>query len=354
MFRQVHEWAVSCNSLARVEFRRLLRQLLAPLFASPQPPRHRRLSLQQLDVRAMLTGDFLITAQDPSYLEGDVAYFDVTRNGPEFPAAEVTVEAIGGPINVGHTVQFAQGESMVVVGVPTPENTTPDDDYELELSITAIDGQATAGSSDTTLIVDDDGGSGGGSGGGGGGGGSSGGGGGGSGGGSGGGGGGENQPPVFENGLEFYSVVLGRHKQAGDALKDNGGRTVARATDPDNDAITYSLAGADNSLFTIDSATGSVTLLVNALALTQPSYQFTVIANDGQLSTSAAVEITVADAVGVTGDVHGVESRVDDITVTFVRYSLSPATTSLTAYYEFDWLSELNAPTDVDTVPIFL
>ncbi|GJE27980.1 DUF642 domain-containing protein [Methylobacterium organophilum] len=84
----------------------------------------------------------------------------------------------------------------------------------------------------------------------------------------------------------------------------NEGQTGAgavTATDPGSTALTYSVSGTDAGLFAIDASTGALTFKA-APSYTNPSdsdhdniYEVTVVASDGHLTTSQAVQITVAD-----------------------------------------------------------
>ncbi|SOB86827.1 Cadherin domain-containing protein [Sphingomonas guangdongensis] len=72
----------------------------------------------------------------------------------------------------------------------------------------------------------------------------------------------------------------------------------ANATDPQNNAIVYSLGGTDAALFAIDSATGVVTLRASANFETRATYSITVTATDNAtppLSTSQTIAVTVTN-----------------------------------------------------------
>jgi hypothetical protein len=73
------------------------------------------------------------------------------------------------------------------------------------------------------------------------------------------------------------------------------------ATDPDGDALTYSLSGTDAAAFAI-SSTGVVTLKAPADFEAKSSYSFTVTASDGELSDTQAVTVTVGNVTGANGD----------------------------------------------------
>ena len=77
---------------------------------------------------------------------------------------------------------------------------------------------------------------------------------------------------------------------------------LARATDADGNAITFSISGTDAALFTINASTGVVTFR-NAPDFENPAdaggdnvYNFTVTASDGRFSTDQAVAVTVTNA----------------------------------------------------------
>ncbi|MDP2507297.1 cadherin repeat domain-containing protein, partial [Oceanobacter sp. 3_MG-2023] len=66
------------------------------------------------------------------------------------------------------------------------------------------------------------------------------------------------------------------------AIDENSGEnTVIYTAATDDATAVYSLSGADAALFSINSATGEVTLLADADYETKPSYSFTVTATDG-------------------------------------------------------------------------
>lgn len=108
----------------------------------------------------------------------------------------------------------------------------------------------------------------------------------------------------------------------------------AAATDADGDPITYTLGGTDAGAFNI-SATGDVTLKNPADFETKNSYAFSVIASDGEHSTTQNVTLTVVDkndAPVITSDAeatiaenspiatvvyHAVATDQDDDAITF-------------------------------------
>src|SRR5204863_6126299 len=70
---------------------------------------------------------------------------------------------------------------------------------------------------------------------------------------------------------------------------------TASATDVSGSTVTYSLAGADASYFTINASSGVVKLISVANYQTKPSYSINVIASDGTLSSTQAVTVSVTD-----------------------------------------------------------
>ena len=101
-----------------------------------------------------------------------------------------------------------------------------------------------------------------------------------------------NKAPEFVGAME-YSVN-----------ENNSGVTTVEATDPDGDAITYSLSGSDANAFTVG-ATSGVLAFVNAPDYEEPTdagadnvYEITVSASDGTASASLSLVITVADLAG--------------------------------------------------------
>ncbi|MDO6805143.1 cadherin repeat domain-containing protein, partial [Wenyingzhuangia sp. 1_MG-2023] len=82
-----------------------------------------------------------------------------------------------------------------------------------------------------------------------------------------------------------------------DAINENSGASSVIYTATTNDATAvYSLSGTDASLFSINSATGEVTLLADADYETKSSYSFTVTATDGAGNhTDQTVTLAVND-----------------------------------------------------------
>ena len=100
-----------------------------------------------------------------------------------------------------------------------------------------------------------------------------------------------NQPPVFSTSTYAFSV-------AEDAATSTVAGTVS-ATDPDGDALTYSIAsGNDGGAFSIDGSGGSIAVAVPLDYETKASYTLTVEARDGRANgtADATVHISVTDA----------------------------------------------------------
>ena len=72
--------------------------------------------------------------------------------------------------------------------------------------------------------------------------------------------------------------------------------TTVSATDPNDDAIIYSIASGDpNGVFAIDAATGQVTIAGSLNAARNPLYTLVVAASDG------AIQDTITLTIGVAG-----------------------------------------------------
>ena len=96
--------------------------------------------------------------------------------------------------------------------------------------------------------------------------------------------------------------VFAESAVAADAIAENSGAgQVVYTAQADDSAdasagVSYSLAGADAAAFSIDSATGAVTLTANPDYEAQSSYSFTVVADDGVNATaSQTVTLEVTD-----------------------------------------------------------
>ena len=106
-------------------------------------------------------------------------------------------------------------------------------------------------------------------------------------------------------------------------------------TDPDNDAVTYSLSGTDASSMSINSSSGILTFLNSADYETKSSYSATVTASDGTNSTSQTITVTIVDVDDVApaftsnatfsvaenqasiGTVTATDTDTDDSSITF-------------------------------------
>ncbi|MDC1240602.1 cadherin repeat domain-containing protein [Litorivicinus sp.] len=98
-----------------------------------------------------------------------------------------------------------------------------------------------------------------------------------------------NEAPVMTSGATGTAVADGT----------GAGQVVYTATGTDvddGDVLSYALSGADAGKFTIDAATGAVSLTAAADYATQASYAFSVVATDDDATplSSAATDVTVA------------------------------------------------------------
>ncbi|MDO6805361.1 cadherin repeat domain-containing protein, partial [Wenyingzhuangia sp. 1_MG-2023] len=89
------------------------------------------------------------------------------------------------------------------------------------------------------------------------------------------------------------------------AENSGSGQVVYTAVADDSadisDGVTFSLSGDDAAYFSINSATGEVTLLADADYETKPSYSFTVTATDGagnHTDQSVTLAVNNLDEVG--------------------------------------------------------
>ncbi|MDO6683809.1 cadherin repeat domain-containing protein, partial [Oceanobacter sp. 5_MG-2023] len=113
-----------------------------------------------------------------------------------------------------------------------------------------------------------------------------------------------------ESGPVFNSGILA------DAIDENSGASsVIYTATTDDAAVVYSLSGTDASLFSINSATGEVTLLADANYETKSSYSFTVTATDGAGNhTDQAVTLAVnnLDEVAPTITSGAIATTIDE------------------------------------------
>ena len=105
-----------------------------------------------------------------------------------------------------------------------------------------------------------------------------------------------NNPPVFSDGA---SATRGFSETLGNATEQSGrdiGQPVA-ATDSDNDALTYSLTGADAGKFSFSTSTGQIRTKTGQRYDHEAggSYSVTVGANDGTVTVTIPVNISVTD-----------------------------------------------------------
>ncbi len=109
----------------------------------------------------------------------------------------------------------------------------------------------------------------------------------------------ENRAPVFTEG-ETTTRSVAENTAAG----ENIGTAIA-ATDPDNDTLTYSLAGTDAGSFGIDTQTGQLKTSVTLDYETKTVYTVVINVSDGKLTTSITVTIRVTDVAEVGTPVVG-------------------------------------------------
>ena len=83
----------------------------------------------------------------------------------------------------------------------------------------------------------------------------------------------------------------------------------ADATDPDGDALTYSVTGTDASYVEIDEDDGEVRLLNPADYETKDSYTFDITVSDGELSDTQTVTVNVTDVDEVPNDPPEIDGR---------------------------------------------
>jgi hypothetical protein len=115
--------------------------------------------LESLEARAMLAAGITVSADEPSYIEGQSARFNVTLTKPASGEIAIEYQLSGGPAGPSKgTAVFAKGTKATQIAVPTEDNLTPGDGYQLKLDITAIDGSSPAPyAAASALILDNDG-----------------------------------------------------------------------------------------------------------------------------------------------------------------------------------------------------
>jgi VCBS repeat-containing protein len=140
---------------------------------------------------------------------------------------------------------------------------------------------------------------------------------------------------------------------------------TAKATDVDNGtSLTYSLAGGDAALFSIDAKSGEVRLNASANFEAKQAYSFTVIASDGLASVQQAVALGVNDLVDsltisggdalqqVIVDASGTEADVLDVNYGFIEQLADENDVRLTNFGPNDFIefdSELGQYNFVNT-----
>ncbi len=98
-----------------------------------------------------------------------------------------------------------------------------------------------------------------------------------------------NRTPVFSEGTNTRRSVT-ENTTAGTNIGD-----AVVATDPDDDTLTYSLAGTDDALFSIDSTTGQLKTEAPLDYETNNSYAVIITASDGERTASIDVVINIID-----------------------------------------------------------
>ena len=98
-----------------------------------------------------------------------------------------------------------------------------------------------------------------------------------------------NRAPVFTDGTSTTHTIA-----ESTAAGVNIGTPVA-ATDADNDALTYTLSGADAAAFSIDSTTGQLRTRAALDYETKSTYTVTITVSDGSLTDTIAVTINITN-----------------------------------------------------------
>jgi len=105
---------------------------------------------------------------------------------------------------------------------------------------------------------------------------------------------------------------------------------TATATDVDNASLTYSLGGADAAAFKIDASTGQVTFGVSPDFATKSAYAFSVVANDGLLTATKSVALSVnslATTVSLDVDSDGNLNTLEPINLATGAFRLTDSST---------------------------
>jgi hypothetical protein len=116
------------------------------------------LRVEWLEQRQVLS-TVMVEAEQPSYIEGQTAWFTFTLSEAAPKAIQLDLLLTGGPTGPkGFVLPISKGETSVRVWFPTEDNSTSGDGYTLDLSITGSSKGGPAGPFDSasTLILDDD------------------------------------------------------------------------------------------------------------------------------------------------------------------------------------------------------
>ena len=140
--------------------------------------------------------------------------------------------------------------------------------------------------------------------------------------------------PVFVSGTTA-TPIFSRSGAGQEIYTANATGGAATATD-----ITYALEGTDAADFTLDSATGVVTLTGNPNADVKASYAFTITATDlAGLSTSQNVSLAITANDAPTGDVTITgEPVIGDVLTANINFTDADGTTG--AVYAYQWYRE--------------
>lgn len=140
-------------------------------------------------------------------------------------------------------------------------------------------------------------------------------------------------------------LLIGFHLEKDDVL-DIG--SVIGFDEDAGQALTYSLAGDPDGIFSINSANGEITLSNDITTATQLTYDLTLtVTDDGtpSLSDSDPVFLKIVPAVGVAGDAFAVEGTGDNARIDFIRFA-PDASGDLTVDFVNVWKEAL--PLDLD------
>ena len=141
-----------------------------------------------------------------------------------------------------------------------------------------------------------------------------------------------NEAPAFADDVDT-TLSVPENSAAGTSVG-----SAVTATDPDDDALTYTLSGTDAASFDIGSSTGQITTRADVTYdyESKSSYSLTVEASDGKLSDSVAVTVSLTDVTETTGDDGSDEEETATPTpVTACKTDMG--TTTATALYAGSW-----------------